>query len=264
MVKNIDLHYFIFAFMLAGGVYSFYIFVKKLKHYLLIKDIPTSKIRSAAMGIVELKGKTVPKHLIFSPFSRKSCVYYRYRVEEYRKRHSKDGIRYSWEQIASGEKRISFYLEDETGKALIMPDEAEIMAPVKAKRYQSHAMAIGMDRKFFKHFEENFASKDVDLKSLGITDRHSGMNMVGDRRFFEHYIEPEEKLYILGSAFSSKKDGISIVVSSGKNEKTFIISNKSEKSLLKFTKFRIIFSLIASILLVGFSVAGFLRLKNII
>ena len=73
-----------------------------------------------------------------------------------------------------------------------MPDKAEIMIPVKSKMYQSHAMALGTDRKFFKRLEENFSSKDLDLASLGIKSRNPGMNMVGDRRFFEYYIEPSE------------------------------------------------------------------------
>ncbi len=264
MAQNINFSYFILVLMFSGGVYSFYIFMKWLKHYLLIKDIPTSKIRSAAMGIVELKGTAVPKQLIFSPFSRKACVYYKYRVEEYRKRHSKDGVKYSWDQIASGEKRISFHLEDDTGRALVMPDKAEIMIPVKSKMYQSHAMALGTDRKFFKRLEENFSSKDLDLASLGIKSRNPGMNMVGDRRFFEYYIEPSEALYVLGSAFSSIKDGVDLVISGGKDEKTFLISNKSEKSLLKLTKFKIFFSLFLSASLIAASVALFLKLQNII
>ncbi len=264
MTKNISFQYFIFAAMLLGGGFSFYIFAKRLKHYLLIKDVPTSKVRSAAMGLVELKGKVSPKQLLFSPFSRKACIYYKYRVEEYRKRNSKNGARYSWDQIASGEKRVSFHLDDDTGRTLVMPDKAEFILPIRSKLFQGHSMARNMDRKVFKLLEDNFSSTEVDMNYWGVTTKRSGINMVGDRRFFEYYVEPGESLYILGSASSTIKDDVNIVVNSGENEETFLISNKSEKSLLKAMKFKIFFALLASIALFAASVTGFLKLKNII
>ena len=53
----------------------------------MIENIPTSKIRSLAMGLVEIKGSVVAykKPLLKSPFQGKPCVWFRYMIQEYRK-----------------------------------------------------------------------------------------------------------------------------------------------------------------------------------
>ncbi|MDD5086676.1 MAG: hypothetical protein PHV16_02895, partial [Candidatus Nanoarchaeia archaeon] len=60
----------------AAGVFLFWEGIKTLKHKRLIENIPTSKIRSLAMGLVEIYGEVVPayKEVLKSPFSNKDCV----------------------------------------------------------------------------------------------------------------------------------------------------------------------------------------------
>jgi hypothetical protein len=66
---------------LAVFIIGFIFFRKKR----LIENIPTSKIRSIAMGLVEIFGQVIPiKERIFkSPFTEKQCVYYQFTIEEY-------------------------------------------------------------------------------------------------------------------------------------------------------------------------------------
>jgi len=48
----------------------------------LIQDTPTSKIRSMALGRVELYGQAVEKAELTAPLTGAACVYYRYQVEQ--------------------------------------------------------------------------------------------------------------------------------------------------------------------------------------
>ncbi|MFH1770987.1 MAG: hypothetical protein ABH828_05545 [archaeon] len=95
-----------------------------MKQKQMIENIPTSKIRSIAMGLVEIKGIAEPfrKKLLKSPFSEKDCVYYRYTVEEYRS----SGKNSRWVTIASGQSNDFFNLTDDTGTVLVDPKGAEV------------------------------------------------------------------------------------------------------------------------------------------
>ncbi len=89
----------------------------------LIEDTPSSRVRSVAMGLAELAGaarETVP---LASPLTQVACVYYHYRIEEERSRgRSKEWV------TAEEERSVQpFYLEDETGRILIIPEGAETM-----------------------------------------------------------------------------------------------------------------------------------------
>ncbi len=53
--------------------YGFYLLRMKRS----IENTPTSKIRSVAMGMVEVKGKAIRKHALVSPMTQTSCVFYR-------------------------------------------------------------------------------------------------------------------------------------------------------------------------------------------
>ena len=76
-----------FALMLFfGGLALFYSGLKKLQRDRLIANMPTSKIRSMAMGIVELYGAIQTyEETLTAPFSGKECVYCRVSVSEWRR-----------------------------------------------------------------------------------------------------------------------------------------------------------------------------------
>ena len=73
--------------LLIGGLVSFYNSLKNLKKKRLFENIPTSKMRSIAMGLVELKGKIkIANETLTDPFDEKDCVYWKVKIEEYVKR----------------------------------------------------------------------------------------------------------------------------------------------------------------------------------
>ncbi|MCS7105696.1 MAG: hypothetical protein NZ942_00010 [Candidatus Aenigmarchaeota archaeon] len=103
-------------FGLGFGVSLFIHAFKTFKRKRLIEDIPTSKIRSIPMGLVEIYGEAIPaKDRIFkAPFTNKDCVYYRCIVQEERS----SGKRRTWVTIKDEEKRDYFYLKKKHRQSL--------------------------------------------------------------------------------------------------------------------------------------------------
>ncbi len=96
-------------------------------HYLRLKrqveNLPTSKARSVAMGLVEVQGMTRRKYALVSPMTHQPCVYYR--VNKYRR---SDESR-QWELSGSMHSGpVPFDLEDDTGRLTINPRGATIKA----------------------------------------------------------------------------------------------------------------------------------------
>ncbi len=89
----------------------------------LIEDMPTSRIRSASQGFVELvgiatgRGETLPSALTASP-----CLWWRFTIE----RHEKVGKSNRWRVVERGHSDRPFYLNDGTGHCRIEPKGAEI------------------------------------------------------------------------------------------------------------------------------------------
>lgn len=87
-------------------------------------DTPTSKIRSAAQGYVELYGllRELPESAVRGPLTGKPCLWWRFRIEEYRSSNKKK----SWHVLESGSSDAWLCLSDGTGECLIDPRGAEI------------------------------------------------------------------------------------------------------------------------------------------
>ncbi|MFG0584603.1 GIDE domain-containing protein [Pseudomonas sp. zjy_9] len=92
-------------------------------------DTPTSKIRSAAQGYVELYGvlEALPDMQLSGPLTGKPCLWWRFRIEEYRS----SGSKRSWRVVESGASDAWLRLVDGTGECLIDPRGAEIRAAVR-------------------------------------------------------------------------------------------------------------------------------------
>ena len=104
---------FPFIFLIAAGIILLIWGLISFKMKRLIENTPTSKIRSIAMGLVEIYGEVQPlkDNILKSPFSNNDCVYYKYNVKELRQ----TGKSSHWVTIKKGEEKKLFYLKDETG-----------------------------------------------------------------------------------------------------------------------------------------------------
>ena len=198
------------------GIGLFYNGFKALKLKRLIENTPTSKIRSVAMGLVELHGrcqKPVNAYL-HTPFSNTPCVHYEFRVEEYRKR--KNG--HEWVTVDKGKRSTPFYVEDDTGTMIVDPTGAQFDLPSDNRFHSSKNNIPANAEKYLKGF-------------LGFNKRI---------RITETFIAESDDLYILGTAdenvfkhtVEAGKDHTRVMIKKGKNQKTFFIADKSEKEIL--------------------------------
>jgi E3 Ubiquitin ligase len=206
------------------GLVGFFIGSILFRKKRLIENTPTAKIRSIAMGLIEISGQVIPiKERIFkSPFTDRECVYYKFTVEEYRS----SGKNSNWVTIKNGEQRNLFYLKDDTERILVDPTSATIEARIDFE-YQS---GLGKD------------PPEQVIRFLAANNlAHEGFfGLNKTMRYRETIIVPDDTLYIMGTAGENpfNKEATanhvdSIMIQKGKYEKQYYISDKSEKQILK-------------------------------
>ena len=107
-------------FCLTGFFFGFYYLYRKR----IIEDTPTSKIRSAAQGYVELagNGELLEKESNVAPLTGITCTWYSYSIAERRR----SGKRTRWVVIESDTSKADFRLVDETGETIIDPEGADV------------------------------------------------------------------------------------------------------------------------------------------
>ncbi len=116
----------IFTFVMAAGlcVGGAWLCIGRWSRARHLLDTPTSRIRSAAQGYVELVGMlrelSVPQPV--APLTGESCLWWRYCIEEYRS----NGKRSSWNVLERGTSEAWLRLADATGECLIDPRGAEV------------------------------------------------------------------------------------------------------------------------------------------
>lgn len=181
IIENIDTFPFWFVFSLCVflSISSWVHWFKKTKRARLIEDVPTSTINSAPQGYVELLGHAVfpPERKMRSPLSGKECIWFHYIVEK--RRQNEDGIFGFWHPVTNFQSKSLFKLEDETGKCVIDPTDAEVIC-YKKKTWYADSYMPG--------YPTTPASKP------------GFMNLINRRefRFTERWIEPVETLYAIG------------------------------------------------------------------
>lgn len=98
-----------------------------------LEAVPTSRVRSAAQGYVELNGhaRLLPGPEILSPLSLERCCWWQYRVEQ---RQAEDvlGRRQArWVTVDQGSSDDLFLLDDGTGACVIDPVGARVVTDVQ-------------------------------------------------------------------------------------------------------------------------------------
>ncbi|OQP58579.1 hypothetical protein [Niastella populi] len=96
--------------------------------------LPTSKIRSVAMGLAEIEGSLECIEPMLSPINNKQCIGYRYRIEDIST--NKDGDK-SYTTILDETMCNPFYISDETGKIRVHPDKMEFVYVAEDEMYSS-------------------------------------------------------------------------------------------------------------------------------
>ncbi len=223
MSGDIDKLFGYALFGVGAGVWFFFKGFRTLKRKRLIENTPTSKIRSLAMGLVEICGETVPATgTLKSPFTQAECVYYRYSVEEYRR----SGKSSRWVTLEKDANSVPFFVRDETGAVLVEPDGAEIDIP------EDFRAESGMG-----------SDPDPRVKAFLQEQRIEFEGWLGANkkmRYIERFISPGNIVYVLGTAVdnphikegSATDNAADIMISAGDHGQMFYISDTSEKECL--------------------------------
>jgi hypothetical protein len=210
------------AGLLLSGTHRFLLVQK-------VKNTPTSKVRSAAVGLVELSGKAKCKTEIKSPISQVICTYWRIKAEWYQ-----PGKHGGWRDLYSAKSSEQFCLEDETGRMLIEPKDAEVDIP-RDFFSQGHLS----DKALFGLLPQ----QQLDKKVLAFLDANPDVkkrfqNYSGyDQKVEEYFIAENDPVYIIGGAepltgASSAVAHENLIVKKGKYENIMYISDSSENKVL--------------------------------
>ena len=90
-----------------------------------IESLPTSKVAEMMPGLVELTGKAAAATPSTDPIFGKPCLFHRIQIWEYRFVGTGRNMRREWVSIHFEDTTRPFWLEDETGRAFILPYGAE-------------------------------------------------------------------------------------------------------------------------------------------
>ena len=156
-----------------------------LKRARLIEDTPTSKIRSAAQGYVEIVGTvaTLKNRELVAPLSGKACVWYSYKVQ----RQQRSGQSNNWSTVEEGVSDQQFVIRDDTGMCIIQPKGAEVTTAHSRTWYGKTPRPDEVDTR-------NFLLKALDGRRY---------------RYIEKFIFTHDIIYALG-AFGSNGGGRNI------------------------------------------------------
>lgn len=132
----------------AAALYGIFRFIHRAR---IIEDTPTSRIRSAPQGYVELigQGELMEGPPIIAPLTGTTCTWYRFKVERReRTTDSRGRSTTRWRTVRSGVSDELFLLRDETGTCVIDPEGAEVTPSTRDVWYgDSASWGGGMPRR---------------------------------------------------------------------------------------------------------------------
>lgn len=283
-----------FAIMGAGA--------KRFQTGRLIKNTPTERVRSVAIGRTELQGKARDAGVVFDqPFTSGKCLYYSYSVEQEVERTVKDDDgktkkERKWETISSHSLAAPFYLDDGTGKILVVANAGADFQISGGNKF-SKTFRSGVPGKYRRNIDtsvdiadaisdgiewepHNLATKlesKIPLVSVPGTSnntkprnsgspkqpkyRSSTRGRIRRYRISQTVLPVDEDVYVYGAA-RQRKDPMGsneqrLIIQGDDDTGRFIVSDKGEDTLArKYTKWGLIFLIIG--LAVSAATVGFL------
>lgn len=212
--------------------------------YNLIRNTPTSTIRSVPMGRVEVKGKTdsiSEEHLLESPFTQEPCLGYECKIEKYEVEDDNDDFddedeteTGSWETIYDNREAVPFILRDETGELVIDGLDAEwsLENLTYYEKFYEDSAPLSLQSFVEEHSREIFTDRYEDEGEFDL--------FWGDQlRFTEVRIDPEEDFYVLGGAkpldqeMDLDLEDVENVITKDERTGFFYLSDKSEEAIVQ-------------------------------
>jgi len=204
-----------------GGLYAIYRGGATYRKYALVRNTPTERIRSIALGRTELEGIVrAAGELIDQPFTDGDCVYTSWLIQEYT--DDPGGDDESWETIAEGVDGVEFSLESETGRRVLVDDPTDATVTLSGD------------------CTDSFTVEGYESPSDEIAEFCERLNVsptaIDKRRYVQEVLDPGRSAYVFGQAVeredpTGRQNQKRIVVERDPSSGRFIVSDRSEKTL---------------------------------
>jgi hypothetical protein len=102
------------------------------RFFKLQNSLPTSKIRSLAMGLAEIEGKLEMIKPIKSPIGKKECIGFQHKIARINRRRGKETYSTTFSEIVCN----PFYIVDDTGKIEVNPEKLEFVWVKEDRQYR--------------------------------------------------------------------------------------------------------------------------------
>jgi hypothetical protein len=252
------------------GLYWFFEGFRVYHKYRMLADMPESRIRSLAMGLVEIQGSASGDQTLTSPLSHTSCFLYKVAIERWETDHGRGRWVHYWTDI----RAVRFYIGDATGQVLVDPSGAEYDLTRRGVREIGRSRGLwgllglgrgqktesGVTDQELLEYVGNLAQRSalsLDLGPEGLPQlpglgTGGSEHLIGgtvyqqtfrliepasssDRfRLTEYCIIPGEHYDVAGTCVENpqpKHDGDRHLIRQGTNETTFVISRREKRAM---------------------------------
>ena len=163
---------------IIGGLYFFFRGFPLLARKRLLLNTPTSKIRSASLGLVEISGVATGPYTLPAPISGMPCFLYCTTAWI----QSDDNKTHEWKIVAEETLHVPFFLNDGTGQLLVNPRGAE----------------LDLHRDFRQTYSDSIFSAHAPPQVSNFLARH-GATETSKIRIEERCIKPNDTLFVVGT-----------------------------------------------------------------
>lgn len=208
----------------------------------LIQNTPTSRIRSMAMGLAEVNGVISCRSMVAAPFSGRPCACWNVDI-------SIRGRKNTWSVVHRATSGHPFFLSDETGVALVFPYGAdcrvhfgveEVCAGVALPEcYSSYLGTLGIRQYLWRlgmlRFRERVLEEGARVYVMGTASEPATALTVSVGEAATD-VEDEELAATGTDEWRARRvrrgdRQVAAVIRRGDSEKTFVISQDSERDL---------------------------------
>lgn len=236
---------------------SAYMAWKNYSEYTVIVDTPTSKIRSAPMGLVEVQGNVVSQNTIQSPLSGKPCVAYELIYERYEVQRDKNKTKRRWRRLTTEREQDTFTLSDDTGNLNVVPQGSELSIKPNNYYYARAGMFSGISQAWNQMSSKQGTIAGVPIQNFQqVNSLRTGWARANDIRVTEKLLMQNDNVYVLGTL---QDEGGQKAIKKSDTNKYFFIYQGSIKDVVSSKRWMSIGFTIATIIIIFVLVYVFQR-----
>lgn len=261
----------VFGIGICGGAV---IVLRRAKEALVFKcqatELSMTPIADLKPGLVLTGGKVSCRTLLQTPYTKTGAAWYKYAASERHLRRNQPGCFYE-QNLASGEQTCPFYLKDSTGEVKISGEGGEVLGYPHYRVLKSQSgkktglvhriqelkerdrkkYPEGTKKPFFRKIESVDEPLDIpdDLVEL---EPESSEEKQAVRKYYEHWIQPGDHVFVMGSAVRDESGSFVKIVKKDKRSPLFVSREAKHLTSQSFVTNTVVLSLVGmSLILLG-------------